>query len=103
MKKLIAACLVAGSALVGASAASATPLALSPQGDDLVTRVAQGCGPGFGRDAFGRCRPFAQPRFAPRPRPRPVIVAPARPIFVPPRACPRGYVLTPRGVCRARF
>jgi hypothetical protein len=34
---------------------------------------------------------------------------PARPVFVAPvivrpaRACPRGYVLSPRGNCRPRF
>ena len=26
-----------------------------------TAEAAQGCGPGFGRDAFGYCRPFARP------------------------------------------
>ncbi len=50
-----------------------------------ITLVAQGCGPGWHRNAYGVCRPN-------RP---PVVVAP--------RVCPRGYFLSARGVCVPRY
>lgn len=105
MKGIIAAAFAASLGVVGATSAGAMPLA--PFGgaqDGLIEHVAQGCGPGFGRDARGVCRPFAReprgPRFvAPAPR----FVAPApRPVIVRPRVCPPGYFLSPRGVCRLR-
>lgn len=48
------------------SSADAAPIgpgaAAGLAGGATVERVAMGCGPGFGRDAYGRCRPFAGPR-----------------------------------------
>jgi hypothetical protein len=51
MKKLIAAAVIS---LGGLSVAQAMPLAPLPA-DGLTTLAAQGCGPGFHRDARGRC------------------------------------------------
>jgi hypothetical protein len=83
----------------------------SGQGAPIVTLVAQGCGPGFHRNAFGACRPngyVVVPGAAvvaePAPvvvAPAPVVVAPAAPIVVAPVVCPVGYHLGPRGrACR---
>jgi hypothetical protein len=45
--------------------AQAAPLgagsAASVAGTAPIETVAQGCGPGWGRGAYGRCRPFAGP------------------------------------------
>lgn len=67
--------LSAGLALGGlgaVSAANAAPIgpgsASDLAGGATVERVAMGCGPGFGRDAWGRCRPFAGPRYYGPPR-----------------------------------
>ena len=54
MKGIIAAAFAASLGVVGATSAGAMPLA--PFGgaqDGLIEHVAQGCGPGFGRDALG--------------------------------------------------
>ena len=48
--------------LLGAAALIAAGLASAPSAE-----AAQGCGPGFGRDAFGFCRPFYGPRPVYRP------------------------------------
>ncbi|WP_430910363.1 GCG_CRPN prefix-to-repeats domain-containing protein [Methylobacterium sp. sgz302541] len=54
------------------STANAAPIgpgdAAGLAGGATVERVAMGCGPGFGRDAWGRCRPFARPRYYGGPR-----------------------------------
>ena len=54
MKKTIALAFIA--ALAFAGAAEAMPVA-PVQADGLTTQVAQGCGPGLARNAFGKCRP----------------------------------------------
>jgi len=51
-------------ALGFAASAQAMPVAPAPS-DGLITKVAQGCGPGFARNAWGKCRPA----FAARPCP----------------------------------
>ena len=61
MKSLITAAFV----LALAGAAQALPVAPLP-GDGLTTHVAQGCGPGFARNAAGRCRPAYMARPCPR-------------------------------------
>lgn len=55
MKMLFAAALLAASA-AGFSAANAMPAAPAPGISADVIQVAGGCGRGFHRDAFGRCR-----------------------------------------------
>ena len=74
MKSLIALTFVA--ALGFTASAQAMPVAPAPA-DGLTITVAQGCGPGMARNAFGRCRPA----FAPR-------------------ACPPGMRRNAIGVCR---
>jgi hypothetical protein len=56
-----------------ASAAGFTPIPLDT-GNNLVVKVAEGCGPGYWRGPHGHCRPFAVHR-----------------------ACPPGYHLGPEG------
>jgi len=61
----LGAALVLG-ALGMAGSAQAAPLgagAAGLAGSAPIETVAMGCGPGFGRDAYGRCHPFAGPRF----------------------------------------
>ncbi|WP_132250051.1 GCG_CRPN prefix-to-repeats domain-containing protein [Methylobacterium segetis] len=55
----------------------------------LVEQVAQGCGPGWGRGAYGRCRPFAGAGRYYRPRP-----------FYGRRCFLRPTPFGPRRVCR---
>ena len=55
MKMLFAAALLAASA-AGFSAANAMPAAPAPGISADVIQVAGGCGRGFHRDRFGRCR-----------------------------------------------
>jgi hypothetical protein len=78
MHKLIAIAFLTG-ALMSAGAASAMPLPpLAPETD--VIKVAGGCGPGFHRGPYGRCRQnYANPGE---------------------HACPRGYHVGPYGGCR---
>jgi hypothetical protein len=55
MKKLFVAALFA-STIAGFGAANAmSPAPVAPAGSDVI-HVAQGCGPGFHRGAYGRCR-----------------------------------------------
>jgi len=61
MKTLIAAAFFA---TLGLAAAQAMPVAPAPA-DGLTTQVAQGCGPGFARNAAGRCRPAYLARSCP--------------------------------------
>jgi hypothetical protein len=75
----------------------------SNQGAPIVTLVAQGCGPGFHRNAFGACRPngyVVVPGAAVVVEPAPVVVAPVAPVVVAPIVCPVGYHLGPRGRAR---
>jgi hypothetical protein len=87
MKSLFAAAVLAAT-LSGLGAASAMPMAPLGTGDSAdVIQVAQGCGPGWARGPYGRCRPMYAPRpvYAPRPMYRaPVVVAPRR-------VCPPGF------------
>lgn len=67
--------------------AQAFPVAPTPSAGPDLTLVAQGCGPGFHRNEFGRCRPNGPPV---------VVVEPAVPVAPPvvvvePRACPPGF------------
>ena len=55
---------IAAFVLALAGAAQAMPVAPLP-GEDLATQVAQGCGPGFARNAQGRCRPAYMTRRCP--------------------------------------
>lgn len=79
MKTIFAAALVAGTVLgFGvANAAPMAPVAPATQGD--IIQVAGGCGPGFHRGAYGRCR-------VNRGR---VVVVPPRYVR-PARRCPPG-------------
>ena len=62
MKTLIAATFIAALGL----AASAQAMPVAPmQADGLTTQVAQGCGPGFARNAAGKCRPAYMTRSCP--------------------------------------
>lgn len=87
MKSLFAAAVLAAT-LSGLGAASAMPMAPLGAGESAdVIQVAQGCGPGWARGPYGRCRPMyrAAPVYAPRPvYRRPVVVAPRR-------VCPPGF------------
>lgn len=83
MKTLFAAAFLAVTA-AGLGAASAMPVApVSPAGSDVI-HVAQGCGPGFSRGPYGRCRAN-----------RVIVVRPAA------RRCPPGMGMTRFG-CRRR-
>lgn len=58
MKTILAAAVFA---IAGLGAANAMPLApLSAADTAAVIQVAQGCGPGFARGPYGRCRPMAR-------------------------------------------
>jgi hypothetical protein len=70
--------------------AQAMPLAPSPPGVGAdVTFVVGGCGPGFHRGEFGRCRPNERERVIVEPGV--VVVEPGR------RLCPPGTHLGPEG------
>jgi hypothetical protein len=69
MKTILAA---AAFAIAGLGAANAMPLApLSATDTAGVIKVAQGCGPGFARGPYGRCRPMGVVVVR---RPPPVVV-----------------------------
>ena len=90
MKSLFAAAVFAAT-ISGIGAASAMPLAPLGTADTAgVIQVAQGCGPGWARGPYGRCRPI----YGPRPVYRaPVYRAPVyrAPVVVAPRrVCPPG-------------
>ncbi|WP_022723908.1 GCG_CRPN prefix-to-repeats domain-containing protein [Rhodopseudomonas sp. B29] len=88
MKTFVAALFAA--TLAGLGAASAMPLAPihSSQAPDVI-QVAQGCGPGWARGAYGRCRPMY--------RGGPVVVRP--PVVRPRVVCPPGFIFR-HGRCR---
>ena len=94
MKSLFAAAVLAAS-IAGLGAASAMPMSPLGTTDSAdVIQVAQGCGPGWARGPYGRCRPMGGPMYAPRPMYRePVVVAPRR-------VCPPGFFFR-YGRCRA--
>jgi hypothetical protein len=84
---------------LGAVSAQALPAAPVQPGFDEsgdVTLVADGCGPGFFRNDFGRCRPIRRaPGVVVVPE---VVVAP--PVIVPVvRGCPPGTWRNRRGDC----
>lgn len=95
MRKMFAATVLAAT-LAGAGAASALPMApVGANGSADVIQVAQGCGPGWARGPYGRCRPmYGRGPVVVAPRVvAPVVVAPrvVAPRVVAPRACPPGY------------
>src|ERR1700716_4243861 len=105
----------ASAMLVSVVSFNAQALPVSPaqsgQGAPIVTLVAQGCGPGAHRNAYGVCRPngyVVVPGAAVVVEPAPVVVAPAPVVVAPvapavggPIVCPVGYHLGPRGrACR---
>ena len=59
MKKLIAIAFLGCAGLFGVSASQAMPIPTLDQTQaGMITRVADGCGPGFHRGPYGRCRPL---------------------------------------------
>jgi hypothetical protein len=80
--KTLAAVAALASGLGLASAASAAPLApvaaATIAGAAQVTDVAMGCGPGFARGPYGRCRPIARRFVGPHCFVRPTPVGPRR-------------------------
>jgi hypothetical protein len=80
--------------LIGLTAAQAAPAApvAAPQATSDVILVAGGCGPGWFRDLYGRCRPGAPVVVAPVVPP--VVVAP--PVVAAPVVCERGFRWHPR-------
>jgi hypothetical protein len=86
MRKILvtlAAIMIAGTLLPGRSdaAPAQNPVGLSTalDQDGLLQPVAQGCGPGFYRGPYGRCRPMGGGGVVVEPglRVGPVVVAPA--------------------------
>jgi len=83
----LAAILIAGTLLSARTEAApvmsqaGVALAVDQAGDGLLQLVAQGCGPGFARGPYGRCRPIGGG----------VVVTPGV-----------GVVVTPRPVCVRR-
>lgn len=59
MTKLLSAAALLGALMFIPVGAQAFPAASPAAESDIIT-VAQGCGPGWGRDRFGVCRPFAR-------------------------------------------
>ena len=75
MKTILAA---AAFAIAGLGAAHAMPLApLGTTASADVIQVAQGCGPGYARGPYGRCRPMGGVVVVRRPPPV-VVVRPGR-------------------------
>lgn len=105
MNKLLAAAIVAASAIAGVSSSQAAPFApLGGSQDSLIEQAAQGCGRGFARDHRGFCRPMAarpgyrEPVVVVPPRRGPVVVVPPRrgPVVVAPYGRPRVVAPDPR-------
>jgi len=58
MRNLFTSALLTATVMLGGSAAQAFTLPAQPSAQDVnVERVAGGCGPGWFRDGYGRCRP----------------------------------------------
>ena len=88
MKTLLAA---AAFGVASLSAAQAMPLApLSAADTAAVIHVADGCGPGYARGPYGRCRPMGGVV---------VIRRPPQVVVVRPRGCPPGLAYR-YGRCR---
>ncbi len=68
--------ILSGALAIGLATAASAAIAYTPiqKSDNLVMKVAEGCGPGLWRGPGGRCHPFAVGR-----------------------ACPPGYHLGPEG------
>jgi hypothetical protein len=66
MMKLVSAAAAVGALIALSSGAQALPAA-PVSTDSQIIQVAQGCGPGWARDIYGRCRPMMR---APIVRPR---------------------------------
>ncbi|NPU65929.1 MULTISPECIES: GCG_CRPN prefix-to-repeats domain-containing protein [Bradyrhizobium] len=94
MRNLFTSALLAATVMLGGSAAQAFTLPGQPSAPEInVESVAGGCGPGWFRDRFGRCRPA--PRvYAPGYGYGPGYVYAPRTCFI--RPTPWG----PRRVCR---
>ena len=95
MKTILAAAVFA---IAGLGAANAMPVApLSAADTAEVIQVAQGCGPGYARGRYGRCRPMGvvvrRPPVVVIRRPAPVVVV------RPGRVCGPGYAWR-AGRCR---
>ncbi len=109
MKTLVAAVFLTGM-IAGGTAATAAPIApLAGVGNADIIQVADGCGRGFFRDSYGRCRPMGGPRYGYAPGP--AVVAPGIAIGpggiavgpgvgMRPRGCPPGYFMGRSGRCR---
>ena len=95
MKTILGAAAIVLAGLGNAIAMPASPLALTE--NPTITRVAQGCGPGWARGPMGRCRPMGY-RAGPVYRAAPVVVVP-RVMMRPARICPPGFVFR-GGRCR---
>jgi hypothetical protein len=78
--------LIGLTAAQAAPAAPAAPVAAAQATSDVIL-VAGGCGPGWFRDLYGRCRPGAPVVVAPVAPP--VVVVP--PVVAAPVVCGRGY------------
>lgn len=89
MKTILAA---AAFAFAGLGAAHAMPMAPLGTADTAeIIQVAQGCGPGYARGPYGRCRPMA---YGFRPGPPVYVVRRPPPVVVvrPGRGCGPGFV-----------
>ena len=76
MKTILAAAIFA---VAGLGAAQAMPIAPLNSADSAdVIQVAQGCGPGFARGPYGRCRPMGRGPVVVVRRPPVVVVRPGR-------------------------
>jgi hypothetical protein len=73
--------------------AQALPLTPAPSAGSDIILVEGGCGPGFHRNEFNRCRPNGPAVVV---EPAPVVVAPPPVVVVEPRACPPGFHWAPR-------
>ena len=86
MKTILAA---AAFAIAGLGAAHAMPVApLSAADSADVIQVAQGCGPGWARGPYGRCRPMRGVVVVRRPPPVVVVPVPPVGVAVPPVTAP---------------
>jgi hypothetical protein len=85
-KTFLAAAAVAALSFIALDA-RAFPVARAPSAGPEVTLVEGGCGPGFHRNEFNRCRPNGPP---PAVVVAPVVVEPVAPVIVE-RVCPPGW------------
>ena len=99
MKTILAA---AAFAIAGLGVAHAMPMApLGTTGSADIIQVAQGCGPGYARGSYGRCRPMG---YVVRPAPPAYVVRrPPPPVYVVRRPPPPVYVVRPGRGCGPGF